>query len=406
MSELFPVLFITVVLLLLSGLEIVFLRGLNRKWWSRRWIRLSSLLLPGFGIICICIWVTGIFMAVKPAMIFGATLAALTIIMILALILSLPFSGAIHFINDFIDKRLAKKPEIARQAPSNNIIPRRRFLKAAAAVVPITALGAGASGVAHAFTDVKVHVLPLYFSNLPTDLRGFRILHLSDIHIGYFIWLDHIEQLLEEAKQYKPDMILATGDLSDRVDVYADVLKLFTQFKAPYGVFASLGNHEYFRGIRPIVKAYDQTNVPLLKDTGLSVPVKGSTLYVAGADDPMFIRRGDPSFYVDTINSAMQNSTSDSFKILLSHRPNSLNYASEVGIDLTLAGHTHGGQVGFFDRSVFEPVWPELYLWGHYKIGKSQLYTSAGVGHWFPFRLGCPAEAPIIELRDASERPT
>lgn len=406
MSELFPVLFISVVLLLLSGLEIVFLRGLNRNWWDRRWIRRSSLLLPGFGIICICIWVTGIFMAVKPLMIFGATLAALTIIMILALILSLPVSGAIHFINDFIDRRRVKKPIEARKEQANNVMPRRRFLKTAAAIVPVASLGTGASGVVHAFTDVYVHVKPLYFKNLPPDLRGFRILHLSDIHVGYFIWLDHIEQLLEEAARYKPDIIIATGDLSDRVDVYADVLRMFTQFKAPYGVFASLGNHEYFRGIRQIVKAYDQTNVPLLKDAGVEVPVQNSSLYLAGADDPMFIRRGDPSFYVDTINLAMQDSTSDSFKILLSHRPNALDHAAVVGIDLVLSGHTHGGQVGVLGRSAFEPIWPELYLWGLYQKQASQLYTSAGVGHWFPFRFGCPAEAPIIELRDASESRT
>ncbi len=336
-------------------------------------------------------------------MLFGATLAALTLIMILALIVSLPVSGAINFTNELIDRRVSKKPEKPVKKPVNGLMPRRHFLKTAAAIVPVAALGTGASGVAHAFSDVNLHVIPLYYQNLPASLRGFRILHLSDIHIGFYIWIDQIEQLLEEARKLSPDIILATGDLSDRVDVYGDVLKVMTQFKAPYGVFASLGNHEYFRGIRPIIKAYDKSNVPLLKDSGVEFPVGDSSIYLAGADDPMFIRRGDPTFYVDTINSAMQNSSTDSFKILLSHRPNALNYASEVGIHLTLAGHTHGGQVGFFSRSAFEPIWPEMYLWGHYKKGESQLYTSAGVGHWFPFRFGCPAEAPIIELRDASD---
>ncbi|MCK5125090.1 MAG: metallophosphoesterase [candidate division Zixibacteria bacterium] len=398
MSELFPVLFISVVLLLLSGLEIVFLRGLNRKWWNKRWIRLSSFLLPGFGIVWICIWITGIFMAVKPLMIFGATLAALTIILILTLIISLPVSGIINFTNDLIDRRKAKKPEKVSK-PVNGIMPRRRFLKTAAAVVPIVSLGTGASGVAHAFTDIEVCKKSFYFKDLPDDLDGFKILHLSDIHIGYFIWMDKVEELLIEAQRYSPDIILATGDLCDRVDVYSDLLNLFKQFKTPYGVFASIGNHEYFRGIRPIMRSYEKTGVPLLKDSGVEIKVKNSSLYLAGADDPMFIRRGDPSFYTDTVNLAVNNASNDSFKILLSHRPNGFDHAAKIGIDLTLSGHTHGGQVGLFKRSAFDLMWPELYLWGRYQKGASQLYTSAGVGHWFPFRFNCPGEAPIIELR-------
>jgi predicted MPP superfamily phosphohydrolase len=84
---------------------------------------------------------------------------------------------------------------------------------------------------------------------------------------------------------------------------------------------------------------------------------------------------------------------------MLSHRPAAFDAAAENGVDLTLAGHTHGAQVGLFGRSLLEPLWPEARLWGHYRQGVSQLYTSSGVGHWFPFRLGCPSEAPVIELR-------
>jgi uncharacterized protein len=61
-------------------------------------------------------------------------------------------------------------------------------------------------------------------------------------------------------------------------------------------------------------------------------------------------------------------------------------------------GHTHGGQIGLFGRSAFEALAPELHLWGTYARGESRLYTTSGFGHWFPFRLGCPTEAPILEL--------
>ena len=95
----------------------------------------------------------------------------------------------------------------------------------------------------------------------------------------------------------------------------------------------------------------------------------------------------------------MNGAPADGFTILMSHRPEGLNAAAALGIPLTLAGHTHGGQFGWFGRSIFEPWLPHRYLWGKYQKDQSQLYTSAGVGHWFPFRLGCPPEAPIIVLK-------
>ena len=66
---------------------------------------------------------------------------------------------------------------------------------------------------------------------------------------------------------------------------------------------------------------------------------------------------------------------------------------------MTLSGHTHGGQVAVAGRSVFEPLLPRSYLLGHYQAGESHLYTSAGLGHWLPFRLGCPCEGALITLR-------
>jgi predicted MPP superfamily phosphohydrolase len=99
-----------------------------------------------------------------------------------------------------------------------------------------------------------------------------------------------------------------------------------------------------------------------------------------------------------SIGKSIKDSVSDEFKVLMSHRPRALDVAGEFGVDLILAGHTHGGQIGLNGRSVFEGVMKERYLWGKYQKGSAKLYTSSGVGHWFPYRLGCPAEAPIITL--------
>ena len=79
--------------------------------------------------------------------------------------------------------------------------------------------------------------------------------------------------------------------------------------------------------------------------------------------------------------------------------PEGFDPAAKAGVDLTLSGHTHGGQIGFNGKSAFEPLWPDGYLWGGYRRGASSLYTTAGFGDWFPFRLGCPSEAPLLVLK-------
>ncbi len=280
---------------------------------------------------------------------------------------------------------------------------RRRFLSRGLAVVPAL----GAAGVSHgiytSYTRVRMPVVPLCYPDLPADLEGLKILHLSDIHIGPYIQLADLEALLARAAQAAPDIVLITGDICDHNPEYLAALRLLESVPARLGAYASLGNHEYMRGIRRIRQHFDQTAIPLLVDEGLAVPVGAATLYLGGVDDPHFLR--SPASYGQLRNSvekAVSASPSDAFTVLLSHRSQALDYAAPLGgTDLILAGHTHGFQFGLAGRSVFEPFFPQRYIWGHYKKGTTQLYTTAGVGHWLPFRFGCPPEAPIITLHRA-----
>ncbi len=403
MTELYPVFFAAIVFVILSGLLILFLKLLNRRWWRNNRLRRASYLLPLSGIISISLWVFGIYSYKKMLMIIGAGWAALTLVVILALLLSLPISGIFNSIYDWIEKRRRGRGTLSDEAnegaEAGIVMPRRRFLKAAAAIAPVVAVSSGISGVAHAFTDVRVYKKTIYFKNLPPALEGLRILHLSDIHIGYYIWLDQIEEVLEKAQIFDPDLLLATGDLCDRLDVYADLLRLFEQFEAPLGAFCSIGNHEHFRGFTLVRRSYESTNVPLLLNNGVTVKHKGQSIYIAGADDPKYLSQRASDFFQRTVDASISSAPSDAFTILLSHRPECLDYASGVGVNLILSGHHHGTQIGLGGRSVFESVMPTKYLWGVYERGETRLYTSAGVGHWFPFRLGCPAEAPVLELR-------
>jgi predicted MPP superfamily phosphohydrolase len=139
-----------------------------------------------------------------------------------------------------------------------------------------------------------------------------------------------------------------------------------------------------------------------LVDEGVILQRAGTPLFVGGTDDPRMLR--SPESY-GALRKFVERSLRDApdgvFRILMSHRSQALDYAAPLGVELVLAGHTHGFQVGHQGRSFFERWMPERYPWGLYRKEGAQLYTSAGVGHWFPFRLGCPPEAPLFTLEQA-----
>ena len=219
------------------------------------------------------------------------------------------------------------------------------------------------------------------------------------LHLGHYADLDHLTQTLTNARPFEPHLTLVTGDLSDNLDELPQALNLIYDLKPPHGTLASLGNHEYFRGIQQVRRMFDQSPVPLLVNSAITLNVGGRRLYVGGIDDPRRMGVKHDEFFKKTIDETLAPAAGPDTIVLMSHRPDAFDYAASKGVHLTLAGHTHGGQIGFMGRSVFESYSSGNYLWGEYSLGKARLYTSAGAGHWFPFRLGCPTEAPVIELR-------
>jgi len=389
-------LFFTTLMGTIFGIAIILmLRWLNKSWWEIRWVRLSAIALPVLTILSLLAWFGGRRYDIAIIRELGGPAAAGFLIIMTGLVIALPLSGAFNLIDRLILKWREKKSRSDYFKPDRS---RRRLLRGAAATFPLMALGAGAGGVTGSFSGTKVYPLPLEFDNLPKGLEGFRILQLSDAHLGVYKFLPDWEEIFEEASQYQPDMVLITGDLSDNLAMLPDALKAAEDFKAPYGTFASLGNHEYYRGIQQVRRIFERSSIPLLIDHGEEVSVNGSTIYVAGADDPRFMNRDTLPFLKNTVNKAVDAANGDSFKILMSHRPEGFDPAAELGINLTLAGHTHGGQFGIAGRSIFSSFMPGRYLWGLYGDSRSRLYVTSGIGHWFPFRLGCPTEAPIIEL--------
>jgi hypothetical protein len=224
--------------------------------------------------------------------------------------------------------------------------------------------------------------------------------------LGHYADLKHLAETMANVAAFRPDLTLVTGDLSDDLNELPPALKLIYDLKPPQGTLASLGNHEYFRGIQQVRKLFDQSPVPLLVNSSVVLNVSGQRLFIGGIDDPRRMGVKNDDFFKRTIDETLTPVVSGDTVVLMSHRPDAFDYAASKSVHLTLAGHTHGGQIGFMGRSIFETASSDSYLWGEYSLGRSRLYTSAGAGHWFPFRLGCPAEAPVIELKRIANQTT
>jgi predicted MPP superfamily phosphohydrolase len=282
-------------------------------------------------------------------------------------------------------------------APTPDASPRmgRRalLLQGASSAVPLVAAAAGPASLWQAAGDVSARRIPLPCSRLPEALDGMCILHLSDLHLGASKSTADLQRFLKDVPL--PDLVLLTGDVADDLDELRRGLSLLGDFGPP--VFACLGNHEYLHGIDRMLPPYLEGRVRLLRDEHVVLHARGTTVVVAGIDDPVQ-KAWDAAYFDRAIDRALEGSPKDAFRILLSHRPKALDSASERGVGLVLSGHTHGGQLGLLGRSVLEPFYPGEYLWGRYERAETTLYTSSGFGHWFPFRLGCPTEAPQLVL--------
>ncbi|CAN5902336.1 hypothetical protein BH11MYX4_BH11MYX4_52560 [soil metagenome] len=202
--------------------------------------------------------------------------------------------------------------------------------------------------------------------------------------------------------------------MADDASLIPGAMALVTRAAAKYGALASLGNHEYLHGITNTRPHFEASRVPLLVSSGRTLNVGGARLFVCGADDPGHMGGDIAKMLAPSIEQAAAHAPAHvDFRLLLCHRPEGLAPAAANGFDLTLAGHTHGGQVGVFGRSLLEYLRPGTSWWGPYQRARpasrsarrsalsrspSRLYTTSGFGHWFPFRLGCPTEMPVIVL--------
>lgn len=279
---------------------------------------------------------------------------------------------------------------------------RRRFIRNG--LIGLTAIPAfGFESIKLSKGDFNLFYQTIGIKNLPAEFQGFRIGMISDVHSCVFMNKEDMDSYVASMNDLKTDLVVVTGDfVNSQTEEVFPFAEAFSNLKAPYGVYGCLGNHDYFADVERVAKEVNGCGVSLLRNDALKIQKGNSFFNLIGVDD---IGRGvDPNKYLDTAVSSVHNNQP---KILLCHKPYYFQNARDRNIDLTLSGHTHGGQIVF---GVIDNVPISLaalfskYIAGLYTLQSSQMYVNRGIGTvGLPFRVNCPPELTVITLTNAEQ---
>jgi predicted MPP superfamily phosphohydrolase len=294
---------------------------------------------------------------------------------------------------------------VARSAGALASPGRRQFLERGANAVIAAPFVAGAYALLYGRLNLQVTQKPIRLARLPKAFSGFRIAQLSDIHIGPFMPEDQIRKYVELTNNLKPDLIALTGDfVTWDPSTQRAVVSALTGLHAPFGIFGCLGNHEAWSHTEAsITRMFQQVGIRILRRERVPVSTQGESFNLIGVDfeTSRHMAPGSENFVRTYLEDAEALVAPDTVNILMSHNPDTFDRAAELGIDLSLAGHTHGGQVAL------EFVSPEIapsrlvtpYVSGWFQKPGGQLYVNRGIGTiGVPMRIGAPPEITVYEL--------
>ncbi len=242
---------------------------------------------------------------------------------------------------------------------------------------------------------IEFSEVPIALQRLGPGLDGLRVALISDLHAGLVLRSAELARIFDRLADRSPDLVLLAGDLidsrpEDALELGAGLAKLSPR----HGIFAVPGNHDrgVESGLRLWREALEAHAVRVLMNDGVRIEEGGDGLWLAGVDD---LGLGRPD-----LGRALDGCRSDEPILLITHQPDLFVEAVHVGVDLTVAGHTHGGQIvlaGFapWMRSHSRLGWYH----GHYRAEGTQLYVGRGAGVTFlPLRIGARPEIPILTL--------
>lgn len=276
---------------------------------------------------------------------------------------------------------------------------RRQFLGMVTAVTPPLLTGSGVAYSLSQLQQLRIRSLDVVLPSLPAELDGLRLALVSDLHVGTFTSSQAVERIVEETSRLDADLVLLPGDLiNNSLSDLSDALDAVANMQSRHGAYLSLGNHDLIENGAEFVRRV-RARLPLLVEESRTVLVRGHPVQLLGlpwANDEQRIAR--------SVQHLAKQVATGAFPILLAHHPHAFDAAAAAGIPLTVAGHTHGGQLMLSESVGCGPLMYR-YWSGLYRKAEqgAALVVSNGAGHWFPLRTGAPAEIIHLTLRSVQQ---
>ncbi|AHV98742.1 metallophosphoesterase [Paenibacillus sabinae] len=276
-------------------------------------------------------------------------------------------------------------------------ITRRQFLARGAA----TLIGAGLLTGGYSWQGetrwLDITRMTLSWKQLPSAFSGMKLVHFSDVHLGFNKDVDDVKRLVRHIREAEPDLICFSGDIVDSYpEDLTESVPLLASLTAPMGKFAVLGNHDY-KHAEQLVGLLEAAGFKVLRNDHVLIRKGEAAIAVTGMEDYLINSPGpDPKKAMGGIPPGM-------FTVLLMHEPDYADFVQDYSIQLQLSGHSHGGQIRIpFVGAPFLPDGSTKYISGLYTVGEPnrKLYVNRGFGEtYMPFRFMCRPELTVFTLR-------
>lgn len=281
-----------------------------------------------------------------------------------------------------------------RRSQGKATMTRRQFLARGIATV----IGAGLLTGGYARLGepnwFEVTTLKLSVKELPSAFSGMKIVHFSDVHLGFNKDASDLARLTERIAKAEPDLICFTGDIVDSYpEDLVESVPALAALSAPLGKYAILGNHDY-KNTKRLTELWIEAGFHVLLNEAYLLKRGGAVMAVAGLED-LLHGNPDPA-------KALRNVPEGTFTILMMHEPDYADIAQGYSFHLQLSGHSHGGQIRLpFVGAPFTPYGSQKYINGLYYTDDSRMpvYVNRGFGETvMPFRFLCRPELTVLTL--------
>jgi hypothetical protein len=406
--------------------------------WRSSWLRIAARLLYCFALVLVLLAVAGGFHMGSHGHLKqrDAVLAIFSGLWLSSAFFAFLFVALVHGVErvwnwlrpDFRAQRPAVAPLPSSHAPVERLRDpsRRYFFRTASVLAGATPFFSCMYGFAAERLNYQVRRIEIPMANLPPALDGMQIAQISDIHLSGYMSRTDVRRAVDMTNDLGADLTVVTGDfITGSSDPIADCIEEVSRLHAPLGVWGCNGNHEiYAKAEDAAQQLFTQFGMKLLRQENAQLTFRGAQFNLIGVD---YQRERNVDGHRQQMLANMDGLIRrDIPNILLSHNPNTFNRAAELGIELSLGGHTHGGQIqveildhrltparfisdyiaGLFERPLFKPSGevlisrePDLPT-SHPRPQAARLYVNRGLGTvGAPVRLGVPPEISLIVLR-------